>query len=153
MEETSLLSHGILTLVCWCFKHNQPQRIISGLKETFTKRYIAEMTNKAEMRPVEPNEKAESCRDNSWNEIQLKGPYDRNRHENRIKRSEQARFVYIKKPTSDYNDSEVDKLQNVIDQTTKDILLVQEDWNAKVGNDANGNLQGICRPFYNDKQM
>ena len=27
------------------------------------------------MRPEEQCEKAESCRENSWNEIQLKGPY------------------------------------------------------------------------------
>ena len=44
-------------------------------------------------------------------------------------------------PASDYVDKEVeefyDQLQNVIDQTTKkDILVVQGDWNAKVGKDA-----------------
>ena len=27
------------------------------------------------MRPEEQSEKAESCRENLWNEIQLKGPY------------------------------------------------------------------------------
>ena len=52
-------------------------------------------------------------------------------------------------PRSDYNDNEIaefyDRLQNVIDQTPKkDILVVQEDWNAKVGKDACGNWQGIC---------
>ena len=31
-----------------CFKPSQPQRIISGLKETFIKRYTVERTNKAE---------------------------------------------------------------------------------------------------------
>ena len=66
-RETSLL-------VIWCFKPSQPQRIISGLRETFIKRYIVERTNKAEMRPEEQNEKAESCCENLWNEIQLKGP-------------------------------------------------------------------------------
>ena len=35
--------------------------------------YIAETTSKAEIRPEEHSEKAESCRGNSWNEIQLKG--------------------------------------------------------------------------------
>ena len=35
-------------LVSCCFKPSQPQRITSGLKETFTKRYIVERTNKAE---------------------------------------------------------------------------------------------------------
>ena len=35
-------------LVSWCFKPSQPQRIISGLRETFIKRYIVERTNKAE---------------------------------------------------------------------------------------------------------
>ena len=40
----------------------------------FLKRYIVERTDKAEIRPEEQSEKAESCRENSWNEIQLKGP-------------------------------------------------------------------------------
>ena len=40
----------------------------------FMKRYIVERTDKAEIRPEEQSEKAESCRENSWNEIQLKGP-------------------------------------------------------------------------------
>ena len=61
-------------LISWRFKPSQPQRIISGLKETFIKRYIAERINKAEIRPEEQSEKAESCRENLWNEIQFKGP-------------------------------------------------------------------------------
>ena len=43
-----------------CFEPSQPQRIISELRETFIKRYIVEMTNKAEIRPGEQSEKAES---------------------------------------------------------------------------------------------
>ena len=44
-------------------------------------------------------------------------------------------------PTSSYDDSEVDEfyreLQSLVDQTPKqDILVVQGDWNAKVGEDA-----------------
>ena len=62
------------TLVSWCFKPSQPRRIISGLKETFIKRYMVERTHKAEIRPDEQSEKAEYCRENLWNEIQLKGP-------------------------------------------------------------------------------
>ena len=65
---------GAHKLVSWRFKPTQPQRIISGLKETFIKRYIAERTNKAKIRPEEQSEKAESCRENLWNEMQLKGP-------------------------------------------------------------------------------
>ena len=61
-------------LVSWCFKPSQPQRIISGLRETFIKRHVVERTNEAEIRPEEPSEKTESCRENLWNEIQLKGP-------------------------------------------------------------------------------
>ena len=58
-------------------------------------------------------------------------------------------------PTSDYDDNEIeefyDQLQNVIDQTpTKDILVAQGDWNAKVGWDVCGNCQGICGPFCNE---
>ena len=58
-------------------------------------------------------------------------------------------------PTADYNDKEIeefyDLLQNVNDPKPKeDILVVQGDWNAKVGKDACGNWQGICGPFCND---
>ena len=47
-------------------------------------------------------------------------------------------------PTSDYDDNKIeefyDQAQNVIDQTPKkDILVIQGDWNAKVGRDACGN--------------
>ena len=38
-------------IVNWCFEPSQPQGIISGLKETFIKRYIVERTNKAKIRP------------------------------------------------------------------------------------------------------
>ena len=48
---------AISYLVGWCFKPSQPQRIISGLKETFIKRYIVERTNKAETRSEEQSEK------------------------------------------------------------------------------------------------
>ena len=53
-----------------CFKPSQPQRIISGLRETFffffkkkeeKKRDVVEMTNRAEVRTEEQSEKAESC--------------------------------------------------------------------------------------------
>ena len=58
------------------------------------------------------------------------------------------------RPKSDYDDNEIeefyDQLQNVIDQTPKDIFVVQGDCNAKVGRDACGNWQGICGPFCND---
>ena len=37
------------------------------------KRHIVERTNKAEIRPEEQSEKAESCRKNSWNEVHSKG--------------------------------------------------------------------------------
>ena len=60
---------GVSELVSWCFKPSQPQRIISGLKETFIKRYTVERTNKEEIRPEEQSEIAESCRENLWNEI------------------------------------------------------------------------------------
>ena len=55
-------------IVNWCFEPSQPQGIISGLKETFIKRYIVEMTDKAELRP---QERSESCRENLRNKIQL----------------------------------------------------------------------------------
>ena len=62
-------------LAGWCFKPSQPQRIISGPKETFVKRYyIVERTSKTEIRPEEQSEKAESCQEKLRNEIQLKAP-------------------------------------------------------------------------------
>ena len=59
-------------LVSWCCKPSQPQRITSGLRETFIKRYTVERTNEAEIRPEEQSEKAESSRENLWNETQNK---------------------------------------------------------------------------------
>ena len=35
--------------------------------------YMVERTNKAEIKPEEQIEKAASCRENIWNEMQLKG--------------------------------------------------------------------------------
>ena len=64
----------VIQSVSWCFKPSQPQRIISGLRETFIKRYKVERTSKAKIAPEEKSEKAESCWENLWNEIQLKGP-------------------------------------------------------------------------------
>ena len=61
-------------LVNWCFEPSQPLGITSGLRETFIKRYVVEMTNTAEIRPEEQRVKVESCRKNLWNEIHLKGP-------------------------------------------------------------------------------
>ena len=46
-------------------KSSQQQRIILGLRETSIKRYVVERTNKAEIRPKEKSEKAESCRENT----------------------------------------------------------------------------------------
>ena len=40
-------------LVGWYFKPSQPLGIMSGLKETFKKKYMVERTNKAEIRPEE----------------------------------------------------------------------------------------------------
>ena len=44
-------------LVSRYFKPSQPQRIISGLRETSTERYIAEKTNNSEIGPEEQSEK------------------------------------------------------------------------------------------------
>ena len=46
----------------WCLKPSQPQRIISGLRKTFIKRYIVERTNKAE-KDRKNSEKVESLED------------------------------------------------------------------------------------------
>ena len=60
--------------ISWCFEPSQPQRILSGLRETFRKRCIVERTDTAKMTADEQSEKEESCRENLWNKIQLKGP-------------------------------------------------------------------------------
>ena len=56
------------------FSPVNPQRITSGLRETFVKRYVVERTNKVELRPDEQREKVKSCRENLWSEIELNGP-------------------------------------------------------------------------------
>ena len=62
---------GKFELVNWCL--SPVQGIISGLKETFIDKFIVERTHKAEIRPEKQSEKTESCRENLWNEISLKG--------------------------------------------------------------------------------
>ena len=57
---------------------------------------IVERNNKAEIRPEEQSEKAESCRENLWNEIQLKVKTETDA-KSRIKLSGQARLVYVKR--------------------------------------------------------
>ena len=60
------LGTGVLTgskSVSWCLQPSQPQRIISGLRENFIKRYIVKRTRNAEIRLEEQSEKAESCRE------------------------------------------------------------------------------------------
>ena len=57
-------------------------------------------------------------------------------------------------PTSDYDDDDIedfyDQLQEVIDQAPKkDILVVQGDWNAKIGEDASKNWKGTCGQYCN----
>ena len=74
LQQEGGMLHSVDKLVSRCFKPSQPQKIISGLMETFIKRYIVESTSKAEIRPEEQSEKMESWRENLWNEIQLKGP-------------------------------------------------------------------------------
>ena len=56
------------------FKAQSTTKMITGLRETFMKRYIVERANQAEIKPEEQSEKAESSRENLWNEIQFKGP-------------------------------------------------------------------------------
>ena len=54
-------------------------------------------------------------------------------------------IIQVYAPISSYDDSDVDEfyreLQSLVDQTPKqDILVVQGDWNAKVGEDAQKDL-------------
>ena len=61
-------------------------------------------------------------------------------------------IIQVYAPTSGNDDSEVDhlyrKLQKTIDQTPKkDILVLQWDWNAKVGKDAQADWEEVCGPY------
>ena len=63
-------------------------------------------------------------------------------------------IIQIYAPTSSYDDSEVDEfyreLQSLVDQTPKhDTLVVQGDWHAKVGEDAQGDWREFCGPSCN----
>ena len=58
-------------------------------------------------------------------------------------------------PTTDHSDDDVenfyDQLQEVVDQVhKKDIVVVQGDWNSKIGKDACQNWSGICGTASND---
>ena len=53
------------------------------------------MTHRADIRPEDQSEKAESFRDNLWKEIQLKGPYKQKQTQEQNKNSGQARLVYV----------------------------------------------------------
>ena len=71
-------------------------------------------------------------------------------------------IIQVYAPTSSYDNSGVDEfyreLQSLVDQTPKqDILVVQGDWNAKVGEDAQedwGEVCGSsCNPETNDRGL
>ena len=69
--------------------------ILSGLKETFIKRCIDVRTNKAEIRPKNRVRKRRVVGRIYGMKYSWKGHKDRNRHKSRIKRSGQARLVYV----------------------------------------------------------
>ena len=65
-------------------------------------------------------------------------------------------------PTTDYDDDDIedfyDQVKEVIDQVPKkDTLVVQGDWNAKIGEDASKNWKGIygqyCNPETNERGL
>ena len=58
--------------------------IIAALKETFIKRPIVVRTSKTEIRVKKQREEAESCQENLWNEIQLKGHKDRKAQDKKL---------------------------------------------------------------------
>ena len=63
-------------------------------------------------------------------------------------------IIQVYAPISRYDDSEVDEfhrvLQSLVDQITKqDILVVQGNWKAKVGEEAQEDWGEVCRPFCN----
>ena len=63
-------------------------------------------------------------------------------------------IIQVYAPTSNYDDSDVDEfyreLESLVEQTPKqDILVVQGDWNAKVGEDAQEDWGEVCGPSCN----
>ena len=65
-------------------------------------------------------------------------------------------IIQVYAPTFSYDDSDIDEfyreLQSLVDQTPKqDILVVQGDWNAKVGEDAQEDWGEVCGPSCNPK--
>ena len=63
-------------------------------------------------------------------------------------------IIQVYAPTPSYGDSEDDEfyreLQSLVDQAPKqDILVVQGDWYAKVGEDAQEYWGEVCGPFCN----
>ena len=56
--------------------YDMPSFVVDVVADYFkqtVQRHIVERTNKAEIRPEEQSDKAESCWENLWNEIQLRG--------------------------------------------------------------------------------
>ena len=82
-------------LVSWCLKPSQPLWIISRLKKIFIKKYIAERTYEAEIRPGEQSEKRRVIERIYGMKYSWKGHKDRKRHKSRIRRSGQERLVYV----------------------------------------------------------
>ncbi|XP_050795708.1 uncharacterized protein LOC127044675 [Gopherus flavomarginatus] len=63
-------------------------------------------------------------------------------------------LVQVYTPTTDYDDEKIEdfynQLQDIIDKVhKKDILIVQRDWNAKVGTDAQADWRDYYDPFCN----
>ena len=62
-------------------------------------------------------------------------------------------IIQVYAPTSSSDDSEVDEfyreLQSLNQTPKQDILVVQGDWNAKVGEDAQEDWGEVCGPFCN----
>ena len=61
-------------------------------------------------------------------------------------------IIQVYAPTSGNDDNDVDnfyrQLQEIIDQTPKkDILVVQGDWNVKVGRDEQADWGDVCGPY------
>ena len=65
-------------------------------------------------------------------------------------------IIQVYAPTSSYDDSEVDafyrELRSLVDQILKqNILVVQGDWNAKVGKDEQEDWREVCGPSCNSE--
>ena len=80
----------VSNLVSWCCKPSQPQRIISGLRETFIKRDVVQRTSKADQDQKNRVRRRWVVERIYGMKYSWKGHKDRNRRKNRTKKKKKG---------------------------------------------------------------